>query len=339
MRVKGASSVDDTEVCCDAFMPVYSDGLLHAVQVRRRRMKFFRRKAVAAAMLLCGSWLGGCRVSEDAVAASEQMTTTAAALERYYGQLIAAETDSIALLEVDSAVSGIRFNEADRKLPDDTRAELLKRKAMADSLAVLASSLQALTGSTAAANVQSSATALGNALVDAKALPQGSPIPDSLGKAGRLLIQLVQQHEERKAAQAMDGTLAAVAELFGKEKPAYDSIALFHLRQAALVAKDLTTANGVDMTPMLAPALRPFDLTPVPASPQLQGSLRQLALSRLDAKVEAESSREMEASLAMLAALEEMSARVHTLATGHRMAARSEPFSLHTVKEWLDLSS
>ncbi len=291
------------------------------------------------AMLLGACSLAGCRISEDAVAASEQMTATAAVLERYYGGLLAAETDSLALLEVDGAISGIRFNDADRRLPEDTRAELLKRKAMADSLAALASSMQALTGSTAAKDVQTSATALGNALVNAKALPEGSPIPDSLGKAGRLLIQLAQGHEEKKAAEAMDGTLAAVAELFGKEKPAYDSIARFHLRQAALVAKDLTTANGVDLTPMLAPALRPFDLTPVPASPQLQGSLRQLALSRLDARVEAGTSREMEASAAMLAALVEMSRRVHTLATGHRMAGRGEPFSLHTVEEWLDVLS
>ena len=300
-------------------------------------MKCLRGRTVLVAVLLTACSLAGCRVSQDAVAASEQMTATAAELERFYGGLIAAETDSIALLEVDSAVSGISFNDADRKLPEDTRAELLKRKAMADSLAALASSMQALTGSTAAADVQASATALGDALVDAKALPAGSPIPDSLGKAGRLLILLAQQHEEKKAAKAMDGTLAAVAELFAKEKPAYDSIARFHLRQAAVVAKDLATANGVDMTPMLTPALRPFDLVPVPASPQLQGSLRQLALSRLDAKVEAGTSREMEASAAMLAALEEMSARVHTLATGHPMAARSDPFSLHTVEEWLDV--
>ena len=51
-------------------------------------------------------------------------------------------------------------------------------------------------------------------------------------------MQLVQQHDEKKAARAMDETLQAVGDLFEKEKPTYDSIARMHVRQASQVAKD-----------------------------------------------------------------------------------------------------
>jgi len=160
-----------------------------------------------------------------------------------------------------------------------------------------------LSGSTAPADVQTAATSLGNELVSVKALPGGSPVPDALGEAGNLLLQLIQQRKEKGAAQAMDQTLAAMVALFEKEKPAYDSIARTHLFQASQVAADLISRKAVDPTSMLTPALKPFGLVALQPDPQLQETLRQLELTRLQSTARDSTQHELEASAAMLPAL------------------------------------
>jgi len=289
---------------------------------------------VLSALLFCS--LSACKVSDDAIAASHQMTSTASTLNDYYSTLEDAVTETIKLFELDAAISGIPFGDADRKLQETTRNELENRKQMAAGLAELAASFAELTKSSAASDVDKSATALGNELIHIKALPGGSPVPDMLGKAGNALMQLVQQHDEKKAARAMDETLQAVGDLFEKEKPAYDSIARTHIRQASQVAKDLINANDVDFNPMLTPALKPFSLSAVPSSSTLQAQLKPLALARLDTATDVATHKEERASAAMLDALREMSSRVHLLATEKPMAIREAPFSLKTVEDWVE---
>lgn len=142
--------------------------------------------------------LTACKVSEDAVAASQQMTATSAALDEYYGTLDAAVGDTIALFELDAAQSGIPYTKENRSQQEAVRAELQKRREMAEALGRLSASMAALTKTTAPSDVADAATKLGNELVSLKALPSGSPVPDGVGKAGNFLIQLIQQHEEKK---------------------------------------------------------------------------------------------------------------------------------------------
>lgn len=288
---------------------------------------------VLSAVLFCG--LSACKVSDDAIAASEQMTSAASTLNDFYARLADSVTDTIALYELDGALSGIPYGDNDRKLQETTIEELENRRHMAAALAKLAASMAALTKNSSASDVDASATALGNELVSIKALPGGSPIPDILGKAGNLLMQIAQQHEEKKAARAMDETLQAVGDLFEKEKPTYDSLARTHVRQASQVAKDLINANAVDFGPMLSPPLKPFSLTALPPSPTLQAQLKSLALSRLDTATDTAARKEERASAAMLDALREMSSRVHLLATEKPMPLREAPFSLKLVEDWV----
>ena len=288
---------------------------------------------VLSALLFCS--LSACKVSDDAIAASQQMTSTASTLNDYYSTLEDSVTDTITLYELDAALSGIPFGDNDRKLIQATRGELENRKKMADALAKLAASFATLTKNSSASDVDKSATALGKELVTIQALPSGSPVPDALGKAGNALMQLVQQHDEKKAARAMDETLQAVGDLFEKEKPTYDSIARTHIRQASQVAKDLINANEVDYSSMLSPALKPFSLSALPSNPTLQMQLKPLALSRLDTATNTASQKEERASAAMLDALREMSSRVHLLATEKPMPSREAPFSLKLVEDWV----
>jgi hypothetical protein len=134
----------------------------------------------------------------------------------------------------------------------------------------------------------------------------------------------------------MDQTLQAVGDLFEKEKPAYDSIARMHIRQASAVAKDMINANEVDYSSMLTPALKPFSLAALPSNPSLQSSLKPLALSRLDTAADIAARREENASAAMLDALREMSSRVHLLATEKPMSIREAPFSIKLVEDWVE---
>lgn len=293
------------------------------------------RPALVVLSALLFTSLSACKVSDDALAASQQMTSTASTLNDYYSTLEDTVSDTLALYELDAALSGIPYSDDDRKQQETTRDELENRKHMAASLARLAASFATLTKSSSASDVDTSATALGNELITIKALPAGSPVPDVLGKAGNALMQIVQQHDEKKTARAIDQTLQSVGDLFEKEKPVYDSLTRTHLRQASAIAKDLINANSVDFSPILTPALKPFSLSALPPNTQLQASLKPLALARLDGATTDATRKAEKASAAMLDALREMSSRVHLLATEKPMPIRGEPFSLKLVEAWV----
>lgn len=299
-------------------------------------MRFIRRWWRGPSLLLVLLCLTACKTSEDAVAAAQQMAATSATLSHFYDALSGTLRETVALNELNASLLQVSFDDAARKQIEQTDIEIRKRAQMATALANLSASFGSLAGSQAPANAAAAASALGTELVGLKALPDGPPIPALLGKAAGTIVQLLQEHQERKAAKAMDDTLAVLAELFAKEQPVYDSLA----RQRIVIAKSLTIGlldkQAVDPTPMLTPALRPFQLSPLPASPALQTTLRSLAKARLDTSADRLSQGEAEASAAMLQALQEMSARVHTVAVGRPMASRGNPFSLTTVDGWLD---
>lgn len=275
-----------------------------------------------------------CKVSDDATAAAQQMAATSTTLTDYYGAIADSLTDTIALNELNESLLGVPFGDADRKQIETARAEILKRRDLAQALARLSTSFGTLTGSKASTDVATAATALGNELISVKALPGGSPVPDALGKAGNFLIQLIQQHEEKKAAQGMDDTMKALVELFKKEQPVYDSLARQHIMLASQVAKPLIDRRAVDPTPLLQPALKPFGLTANPANTQIEDTLRTLAKSRLAAATDVGTKQAEDASTAMLKALEEMSSRIDLLATEKPMPLRGNPFSLKVVESW-----
>jgi len=78
-------------------------------------------------LLFCLSLLG-CKISDDAVAASEQMTASAAGLNSYYAALADSVADTIDLYELDGAISGIPFDAESHKLPEQTRQEIIITK-------------------------------------------------------------------------------------------------------------------------------------------------------------------------------------------------------------------
>ncbi len=262
------------------------------------------------------------------------MAATAAGLEAFYAALAKEVADTISLYEIDGVVAGLPFSTKDRQLAEDTQLALLKRKEMAESLQHLATALSSLSDVKTSAAMGNAATGLGNALVQVEALPQGSPVPAALGTASRALLQIIRERRLKQGDQVVDRTLAAMADLFQKEQPVYDSLARTRFREGAQIAKDLTTANNVDARALLDPALKPYDLQLLSPNPQMQEALRNLALVRVQTKSEEALRTEAEASSAMLASLREMNSRVHLLADGHHMIMRGNPPALKLVQTW-----
>lgn len=300
-------------------------------------MKRLRNIVYGAGLLIVLLCVAACKTSEDAIAAAQQMAETSAALSHFYAAVSETLRETIAVNELNSSILSIPFQDADRNRIQETRLEIDRRAQMATALANLSSSFGSLARSKAPADAEGAATRLGNQLVGLKALPGGPPIPELLGKAAGVLLQLVQQHQEKKAAQAMDDTLTALVDLYSKEKPVYDSIARQHLVVAKAVTTVLIQRQAVDSRPLLASVLRPFDLDPLPPGEAMQTTLAALAKARLDRSADDLVQREENASSAMLLALQQMSARVHLLALGRPMPSRGKPSSLDTVEAWLDV--
>jgi hypothetical protein len=278
----------------------------------------------------------GCKISQDATAAAAQLASTSKDLSGYYKAMSGVVEDSIQLGRLQSALLGTPFGPQDVAVEQETIDELQKRSALASSLQNLSSAFSSLTGSTAPGDVATSANNLATQLVTIKALPSGPPIPELLGQAAKAIVLLVQERQERKAAKELDGLVAGVAQLFKSEEPVYESLYATYFALAGSLAKESIKRNWVDGSGLLHPALKPFDLAPAAAAAasintSLEGYLQQSLASQA---TEREASQH-KATEGMDEALQEMSKRIHQLATEKSLLAIGNPPTLADVEAWL----
>ncbi len=312
------------------------------VQRRRPRATQVRR----ALLLLCSLFLLSCQTSDDAVAAAKQLATTSTDLAAYYGALSRMVTDDIALGGLQNTLlphgTVLPFPESNRTILNTTASELQKRANLARSLQEVSTAFSSLTGSKAATDVSNAASKLGTELTNIGALPQasGSPIslPSAIGDAAKLIMSLVQQHQERKIAPALDATVAALKQLFSKENGAYDSLNQTYLTKARSLAEFSIERNLVDESSVLAPALEPFNLRarmiPTPGALSLDAAAKAQVEATNTALIEAHK----KASAAMLQAITDMGTRIHQLANEGRMPSRGTPVTLTTVENWINIA-
>jgi len=297
--------------------------------------------------LLCSIFLFSCKTSDDANAAAKQLATTSTYLANYYSALSQIVTADIALGGLQNSLlphaDVLPFPDANRALLNTTSSELQKRADLAKALQDLSIAFSNLTGSTAPTDVSNAASKLGTELTTLKALPQptGAPIsiPSAIGDAGKLIVSLIQQHEEKKVAPALDATVNALKELFSKEADVYDSLNQTHVTKAASLAKYCIKKNLVDETSVLAPALQPFSLTAHLSSTADTAPLKTAAETQVDETSKVLVAAHQTASAAMLQAITEMSTRIHQLATEGRMPSRGTPVTLTTVENWIGTAS
>jgi hypothetical protein len=293
--------------------------------------------------------LFSCKTSDDANAAAKQLATTSTDLANYYGTLSQITNAAITLGGLQNSLlphaNVLPFPDANRALLNTTFAELQKRADLAKALQDVSSAFSKLTGSTAPTDVSNAASKLATELDSLKALPSpaGSPIPipSAIGDAAKLITSLIQQHEERKVAPALDATVNGLRGLFSNEEEAgaYDSLYHTYLTKAASLAKYSIDKNLVDVTSVLAPVLQPFGLTANPSSTADTTPLKTAAATQIDETNKALDAAHQKASAAMLQAIMDMSARIHQLATEGRMPSRGTPIALTTVENWINTAS
>ncbi len=295
-----------------------------------------RHAGLFSYLLLPCMLMSACKTSTDAAAAALQMQSTSQALAAYYASLskIVEDTGSLEMLQ--SSLLNVPVGSQDIAQIQATQQEIQHRATLAKTLQSLSAALAKLSGSSTQADVSASANKLASELVSIQALPSGPPIPDALGKAGSLLTRAFQEHDERKAAKAMDGTLSAVSKLFTTEKPVYESLYATYIPLAASLASESVRQKWVDESMLLQPALRPFGLSSVTIPPQnLNDTLKHYALQRIQLQTRQLTDEQAAASDGMDQALQEMVRRIHRLARDKAMSERGNPVSLVNVESWL----
>lgn len=291
--------------------------------------------------ICCLGALSSCKISDDANAAAKQLTTTSTDLANYYGALSTIVSADIALNDLQTTLQGIPFPDEDRARLNVTSSELQKRADIAKSLQSVATAFSGLATSTSPTDVSNAASQLETKLTSLNVLPQpkGVPIslPATIGEAGKLIVSLIQQHQEKKIAPALDKTLDGLTLLFSQEMEVYDSLNSTYLTLAASLAKhciDQRLANG---SPLLTPALQPFGLT---VSSSADTAFLNAAIeTQIDATAKGQIVEHQNASKAMADAIKEMNARVHQLASGGHMPSRGTPVTLGTVEKWISTAN
>jgi hypothetical protein len=319
-------------------------------------MKHWRQ---AVPLLLVLFAVSGCKTSDDAKAASEQMSKTAKDLSAYYATLDEAVTNTDAIEKLQQAIDGTPYSTQDAARLKTLHEEISKRAAMAKAMGDLSDAFAKYTGSKAAGDIADAASNLGTELVSIKAMPSGPPIPEALGAAGRAIAELAQTHKEREMATTMTKTLASVEELFSKEKPLYEQVYEESLKPAAIVAREMVERGYADKGPLLETAMQPFGLQAriagdvAPQQEQLTATpdadacdakdtpcrMRAFAVAEIKRKEATLVEEQSKTSEAMEQALAEMTKRMQQLSTEKTMSARTAPPSLDTVEEWLSFSA
>ncbi len=244
-------------------------------RLRPKHVRGFR--VVLPAILVCVVVLCACKVTTDAAAAAKELGAAAQDLSHYYKGLADQVEDTIDLNQIEEAVFGVPFGESDQAKLLDIKKEIDKRGEMAKALSSLAEAYGDLAGSKIAGDAGTAASALGDKLVDCKALPSGSPVPEAMSQAATLLTEYAQSRDLKRGAKAIQETVAAVDRLFETEKPYYVSLTKTRLVLAATLAGKLVDNDQVDLQPVIAPALKPFGLQPKLTSAATTPEYKKLA--------------------------------------------------------------
>lgn len=295
-----------------------------------------RRRSMAGGFLLTILLFAvSCKTSDDARALAGQMSATANSLCDYYAALAQIADNHAKLERLQQATLGVPFDPQDVTQLQDIQASLQKRSDMAHALADLAGAFSGLSNLTAPSDVSVSAANLGTALSSIPKLPNSSYTPTALQDAGKIVTQLLQERDERKTAKDIDPIIAAISQMYSQEKPAYDSIDKTYIGLAQSIALDLVNRNQVDPNSLMAPALRPFDLSSRIPTEQLPQGLADYAREQIKTRTAAEAAAHAQASDTLDAALKEVSKQTHGLATEGHMPDRIFPITLDKVRAWI----
>jgi hypothetical protein len=298
-----------------------------------------RRRICFSTLVVALMFTTACKTSEDATAAASQMATTAKDLTGYYSQMDTVLDNTIQLNELQSVLLGTSFDQQARAQMKETQQEIQKREDLAKCLQNLSDEFSKLTGARTSSDVQQAAGKLGSAISSLGSLPGAGALPTGLGEAGKEIVTLVQEHKEREAGKALDAIVTALSKMYQQETSTYDSLYSQDLVLAESLAKELVKRGWVSEGELFSPITQPFGLAPPASTPEINKILKAYTEQQIEDRMADQVAAEKKASDCMAKALDEMSARIHKLATDKVMDERTAPVTLSDVEKWIETAT
>lgn len=290
---------------------------------RQRRNRVARLSLAIAALLALGI-LSACQTSPQATIAAQQLTNTSQQLTNYYADLTNQIEDTITLNQIQAEMLGLPFDDSDRARLNTTEQELAKRAAMAKAMGDLAAAYSALAGSKAPTDIVTAATELAHECGAMKAMPGGPAIPNLVAQAGEQLVELIRTRKLRQSSEGISQALTAIDTLFEKEMPVYESINRQRITLAQSIAVMLVRKDLVDVNPVMAPALKPFDLAAKPPGSQSPAEFRRLAEVKIKVSGDKQATDYVAATQALDKSLKSVSVQVAAVGEKHKFTRSSK---------------
>jgi len=221
----------------------------------------------------------GCKDPVEVGALADAGAKTGGSLGDYYRSL-ADELETTAELEtfLDS-LRGIDSDGTAQEQYEQQIAALGRRADLADALTAAYTSLGQLSGSSAPADAETSATALARSVESLPSLADsGVDVSSLFGSVAGDLVRAVQSRQLARANLAMRDVVAKVAELVEREMPIYEGIVEEQGNKVGAVAETLITENVLDPQPLLDQVARWTGLplaAGAPVSEDFRTTLRQ----------------------------------------------------------------
>jgi hypothetical protein len=229
-------------------------------------------------LLLLFGVLTACKTSQEAANAAIGLTKTSQQLTDYYTDLSNQVADTITLQDMYAEL--MFAGPMDQNLKTElntTHDELAKRVALSQALGKLAAAYATLANSKAATDISTAASSLANECKLAGHLPGGGAIPDVVSVAADSLVNYIREKKLRKSSQSISEIVAGIQSFYVSETPAYQTLNQNRIDIAQRVARQLLNRDAVEVSPALAPALKPFNLTPKLPPNQTADEFRRLA--------------------------------------------------------------
>jgi hypothetical protein len=297
-------------------------------------------QTAAISILSCLIFANGCKTSDDAAAASTQLTATASTLTSYYSALEALNTGTDQLYQIQAVMNPLApYDTPTKNLVADNTAEIQKREKLAAALTTLAQEFAKLSGST---DATAASTAAGNLETEVAGLKiSGVSMSASnvnlMKDAVDLLVKAIQEHKEREAAAAIDKFTSALDTWFQSEEPFCNAIGSAYANVANSLAQALINQGQVDPSQFLGAVFSPYGLTPQITDPALKSKAQAILATQVSQKSAALVAAQQTATTNMEKSLSEMASRIHLVATDKPMAVRSAPITLADVQNWISL--
>lgn len=286
-------------------------------------------------VLLSAVALGGCKTSDDAVAAASQMATTSQQLSGYYKALQTTFQETDELYQLNEQLYSKPYTTENQQLLKTNETELGKRAQLAADIAALSESFGTLSASTVPSNAASDASQVETDVDKLASLKASSTEQGALKLAVQQLATAIQEHKEREAAKAMQGAVQSLSDLFAKEEDVWNSTEEVYSQIAANLAASLVDANVTDNSAVLDVALTPFGLVRNASTGDMNTKLAPVAKQQIATKKTTMDAAYQSATDGMAKALAQMAQRIQTLADGKPMTEKRAPLSLATVQQWV----